>query len=109
MNGFLHFYPGIRKAEILGDGTAKSSNATLGQVSQAVVRIFQKPEETKNRVLMIQSFCISQLDVLRSLERVTGRNGRPSTPTLMSSSRGIKRWQITATGTRSRTWSSPSG
>lgn len=71
-NGFLHFYPDQKRADILGDGTAKSSNSTLSQVSKALVRILQKPEETKNRVLMIQSFCVSQLDVLRSLEKATG-------------------------------------
>ncbi|RKU40261.1 hypothetical protein DL546_001313 [Coniochaeta pulveracea] len=71
-NGFLHFYPEQKRADILGDGTARSSNSTLGQVGKAVVRILQKPEDTKNRVLMIQSFCVSQLDVLRSLEKATG-------------------------------------
>lgn len=71
-NGFLHFYPKERRADILGDGTAKSSNATLGQVAKAVVRVLQRTDVTENRVLMIQSFCVSQNDVLRSLERATG-------------------------------------
>lgn len=70
--GFLHFDLKNRKAQILGDGTKKSSNSTLGQVGKAVVQILLKPEETKNRVLLVQSFCISQLDVLRSLEKATG-------------------------------------
>lgn len=69
---FLHFDLKNRKAEILGDGTRKSSNSTLGQVAKAVVQVLLKEEETKNRVLLIQSFCVSQLDVLRSLERATG-------------------------------------
>lgn len=71
-NGFLHFYPEEKRADILGDGTRKSSNSTLAQVSTALVRVLQKPEETKNRVLMVQSFCVSQLDILRSLEEATG-------------------------------------
>ena len=71
-NGFLHFDVARRTAEILGDGTARSSNATLARISEAVVRILRKPDETRNRVLMVQSFCVSQLDILRSLERVTG-------------------------------------
>ena len=71
-NGFLHFDVAKRKAEILGDGTARSSNATLARISDAVVRILRRPDETRNRVLMVQSFCVSQLDILRSLERVTG-------------------------------------
>jgi nucleoside-diphosphate-sugar epimerase len=71
-NGFLHFYPEEKRADILGDGNRKSSNSTLAQVSTALVRVLQKPEETKNRVLMVQSFCVSQLDILRSLEAATG-------------------------------------
>jgi putative NADH-flavin reductase len=71
-NGFLHFDLKTKKADILGDGTRKSSNSTLGQIGKAVVQILLKPEETENRVLLIQSFCISQLDVLRSLEKATG-------------------------------------
>lgn len=71
-NGFLHFYPEEKRADILGDGTRRSSNSTLAQVSRGVVSILRKPEETTNRVLMLQSFCVSQLDILRSLERVTG-------------------------------------
>jgi hypothetical protein len=71
-NGFLHFYPDKKRAEILGDGLTKSSNSTLAQVGKAVVAILQRLAETENRVLMIQSFCVSQVDVLRSLEKATG-------------------------------------
>lgn len=69
---FLHFDLEKRKAEILGDGTRKSSNSTMAQVVRAVVEVLLKPEETKNRVLLMQSFCVSQLDILRSLEKATG-------------------------------------
>lgn len=75
-NGFLHFYTGERKAEILGNGREKSSTATLGKVAQAVVRVLERFEETRNRVVMVQSFCVSQLEVLRALERVEGREWR---------------------------------
>ena len=71
-NGFLHFYPGEKRAEILGSGEEKSSTATLGKVAEAVVRVLERFEETRNRVLMVQSFCVSQLEVLRALERVVG-------------------------------------
>ncbi|KAB5533387.1 isoflavone reductase family protein [Coniochaeta sp. 2T2.1] len=73
-DGFLHFDLKKRKAEILGDGTRRSSNSTLAQVGRAVVQALLKPEETRNRVLLMQSFCVSQLDILRSLERVMGQD-----------------------------------
>ncbi|KAK4446177.1 hypothetical protein QBC34DRAFT_152154 [Podospora aff. communis PSN243] len=76
-NGFLHFYPDEKRAEILGDGKQKSSLSTLTRVAEAVVKILGAEDavyETgmKSRVLMVQSFCVSQLDVLRVLEEVTG-------------------------------------
>ncbi|KAM7205203.1 hypothetical protein V8F20_003340 [Naviculisporaceae sp. PSN 640] len=73
-NGFLHFYPHENppRAEILGTGNEKSSLTTLPKVAEAVVRILTivPLDRTKNRVLMIQSFCVSQLDVLESLRKV---------------------------------------
>jgi len=76
-NGFLHFWPGERRAEILGDGKAKSSLSTMGRVAEAVVGILGAEEGVyrdgmKGRVLMVQSFCVSQEEVLRVLERVVG-------------------------------------
>ncbi|KAI0017546.1 NmrA-like family protein [Xylariomycetidae sp. FL0641] len=70
--GFLHFDLKGKRADILDDGSMKSSTATLDRVALAVVRILQREEQTRNRVLYIQSFCVSQLEVLRALERATG-------------------------------------
>lgn len=78
-NGFLHFYPFEQppRAHILGNGEQKSSQATLGQVAKAVVSILTGDEEhlekTKNRVLMLQSFCVSQNEVVETLEKVMGK------------------------------------
>ncbi|POS71744.1 NmrA-like family protein [Diaporthe helianthi] len=69
---FLHFDLDARRAEIVDDGNVKSSQATLAQIARATVRILQRPEETKNRMLFIQSFCVSQNEVLRSLEKAMG-------------------------------------
>ncbi|KAI0869194.1 NmrA-like family protein [Hypoxylon argillaceum] len=70
---FLHFDLGARTAEILDHGRYRSSTATLARVGEAVVRILAADEEgTRNRVLFVQSFCVSQLDVLAALERATG-------------------------------------
>ncbi|KAI1496777.1 NmrA-like family protein [Biscogniauxia marginata] len=69
---FLHFDLKTKKADILDDGRYKSSTSTLGRVAEAVVRVLELGEETRNKVIFIQSFCVSQLDVLAALERATG-------------------------------------
>ncbi|KAJ4415542.1 hypothetical protein N0V82_007264 [Gnomoniopsis sp. IMI 355080] len=69
---FLHFNLQTRKADIIDDGDMKSSQATLPQIAKATVRILQRLEETKNRMLFIQSFCVSQNEILRSLEKAMG-------------------------------------
>lgn len=69
---FLHFNMRARRAEIVDDGDMRSSQATLAQIARATVRILQRPEATKNKMLFIQSFCVSQNEVLRSLEKAMG-------------------------------------
>lgn len=69
---FLHFNMQTRKADIIDDGNTRSSQATLPQIAKATVRILQRPEETKNKMLFIQSFCVSQNEVLASLEKAMG-------------------------------------
>ncbi|KAI1338185.1 NmrA-like family protein [Xylariaceae sp. FL0016] len=69
---FLHFDLRARRADFLDGGRYRSSTATLGRVAEAVVRVLRRLERTRDRVLFIQSFCVSQLDVLASLEKATG-------------------------------------
>jgi len=72
--GFLHFDLKTGAADILDGGKYRSSTATLARVAEAVVLVLERDEDErlKNKVLYIQSFCVSQLDVLASLERATG-------------------------------------
>ncbi|RYC56306.1 hypothetical protein CHU98_g9897, partial [Xylaria longipes] len=70
---FLHFDIARRTADILDHGKYKSSTSTLARVGEAIVAIlFTDAETTRNRVLFLQSFCVSQLDVLAALEKATG-------------------------------------
>lgn len=69
---FLHFNMQTKKADIIDDGNTRSSQATLPQIAKATIRILQRPEETKNKMLFIQSFCVSQNEVLASLEKAMG-------------------------------------
>ena len=63
-----------RKALIFDDGDIKFSTTTKETIALAVVHILQKHEETKNRMLYIQSFCVSQNEILQSLERLSGQS-----------------------------------
>lgn len=73
---FLHFDLARRTADILDDGRRPSSTATLGRVAEAVIAVLARDDPaTRNRVLFIQSFCVSQLDVLAALERATAGDG----------------------------------
>ncbi|KAK8111041.1 isoflavone reductase [Apiospora kogelbergensis] len=69
---FLHFNLKTRTADILDDGKYRSSTSTLKRVSEAVAKVLQHEEIGRNRMLFVQSFCVSQLDVLASLEKATG-------------------------------------
>ncbi|TRX94409.1 hypothetical protein FHL15_004564 [Xylaria flabelliformis] len=70
---FLHFDLQNRRADVLDHGKYRSSTATLARVSEAIVAVLADDKETtRNKVLFIQSFCVSQLDVLAALEKATG-------------------------------------
>ncbi|MCJ1322936.1 hypothetical protein MMC15_008286 [Xylographa vitiligo] len=70
--GLLQFKIKERKVRIFDGGDIKWSTTTLDTIGMAVVRILQKEDETKNRMLYIQSFCTTQNEVLGLLENVTG-------------------------------------
>jgi putative NADH-flavin reductase len=70
-SGLLQFDIEARKVCIFDGGEIKWSATTIETIAQAVVRVLQKEDETKNRMLYIQSFCVTQNEVLKSLERIT--------------------------------------
>ena len=71
-SGLLNFDVNERKAQIFDGGDIKWSTTTLSTIGTAVVRILQQEDETQNRMLYIQSFCTTQNEVLRVLEKITG-------------------------------------
>ena len=71
-NALLQFDIKKKKVRIFDGGDIRWSTTTLATVGQATVRILQKENETKNRMLYIQSFCVTQKEVLKSLKRVSG-------------------------------------
>jgi putative NADH-flavin reductase len=73
-SGLLQFDIEACKARIFDGGEIKWSATTIETIARAVVRVLQKEDETKNRMLYIQSFCVTQNEVLKSLEHVTDRS-----------------------------------
>lgn len=57
---------------LFGDGDVKINTSTWPQVGRAVAAVFAEPEKFKNRSVHINSFYVSQKDMLESVERVTG-------------------------------------
>lgn len=71
-DGLLHFDLDAQKAQILDAGDIKASTSTLRRVAESVVAVLQRPQQTRNRAVYVQSFCPTQLEILASLERATG-------------------------------------
>ena len=75
-----HFFEHGLSTELLGfnlrKGTVKLydggkgmwSASTMGQIGRAVLAVVRKEEETAGEVLYVQSFCVSQLEVLEAVE-----------------------------------------
>ncbi|KAL9622250.1 MAG: hypothetical protein Q9160_003433 [Pyrenula sp. 1 TL-2023] len=70
--GLLQIDLKARKARVFDGSGGKWSASTLARVGEATVRVLepQREEATANRVLLVQSFCVSQKEVLGLLEKV---------------------------------------
>jgi putative NADH-flavin reductase len=73
-DGFMHVDIPRRRAEYLDQGTYRASASTLHRVAEAAVRVLERDEVTGNRVIYVQSFCVTQAEVVAALERVTGKS-----------------------------------
>lgn len=57
---------------LFGDGNTKINTTTWPQVGRAVVAIMDDPERWRNRSVYVNSFYVSQRDMLASIERLSG-------------------------------------
>ncbi|KAJ9604958.1 hypothetical protein H2200_010347 [Cladophialophora chaetospira] len=72
--GFLHLNLAQQKAEILGDGNTKFSATNVPDIAQAVHGVLQQYDTVyRNKYIFIQSLLTSQNEVLKALEKVTGK------------------------------------
>lgn len=70
---FLHIFLQDRRADIIDDGEKKrASISTLARVGEATARILQHTEQTANQMLYVQSFCVSQTEIVRAFEKAIG-------------------------------------
>ena len=70
-NSLLCFDVVARKAYIQDGGDIKFSASNLPFIAKAVVKVLERLEQTANQMLYIQSFRVSQNEVLGVLEKVT--------------------------------------
>ncbi|KAK0945841.1 hypothetical protein LTR29_002698 [Friedmanniomyces endolithicus] len=70
---FVHLWPAEHRADILDDGETRFSMSTLSRVAEATVRVLERPAETRNRMLYVQSFCVTQREIIAAYEAVMGR------------------------------------
>ncbi|KIX08666.1 uncharacterized protein Z518_03323 [Rhinocladiella mackenziei CBS 650.93] len=72
MSGFFQFDWKTKKVLLIDGGETKWVATTLDTVALAVVRALEKAEETKNRLLLIQDFRVSQREILDAIQEKTG-------------------------------------
>ena len=70
--GFLGFSLKERKANIYNDGNDTWSTSTMATIGLAVKNAMLIPEKTANKYVYIDSFTVSQNQVLASFEKATG-------------------------------------
>lgn len=68
---FLKVDVNQRHVKMLDEGDVKSSYSTRARIGEAVVRVLQRPEQTANQVLFVQSFCVTQRQIVDAFEKAT--------------------------------------
>ncbi|KAK3361842.1 hypothetical protein B0T24DRAFT_724305 [Lasiosphaeria ovina] len=73
----LSIDPALRRIGIFDGGYTYCSYSTVRLAAAAVLRVLDNPDKTKNKVVHVQSFCVSQDELKASLERVTHQRWTP--------------------------------
>ena len=68
----MGFDIGKKQALILNDGNVRWSTTTMPTIGLAIKNSFLTPEKTANQYLFIDSFTVTSMEVMASLERATG-------------------------------------
>lgn len=70
---FLHIFLKEKRADILDDGETKFSVSTLERIGEATAQILARADDdgTRNQTLYVQSFCVSQQQIIAAYEKAT--------------------------------------
>jgi uncharacterized protein YbjT (DUF2867 family) len=71
--GFFGLDPATKTAKIFRDGRSVITTTNLRTVGEAVVRILERQEETRNLFVTVNSFQTTQLELLETAEKITGQ------------------------------------
>jgi nucleoside-diphosphate-sugar epimerase len=71
--GLLKFDVRARKAYVQDGGDVKFSASNLDFIAKAVVRVLERKEETRDKLLYVHSHYVTQNEVLAALEKATGK------------------------------------
>ena len=72
LGGFMGFDQQARKATIFGSGDNKWSTTTLASIGLAVKNALLLPDEAANKYLYVDSFTVSQNQILATFEKAMG-------------------------------------
>nr|POE77742.1 pinoresinol reductase 2 [Quercus suber] len=70
---FIHLYPREARADILDDGATRFSLSTLAQIGRATAAVLTHPDASRDKMLYVHSFLVSQMQVVAAFERATGQ------------------------------------
>ncbi|KAL2878915.1 hypothetical protein SGCOL_005883 [Colletotrichum sp. CLE4] len=63
-----------KTATLVDGGNTRFTTSNTAQIGRAIVAVLNHPDETKNQLVFTESFTTTQLEVLASLEKLTGEN-----------------------------------
>nr|XP_023908591.1 uncharacterized protein LOC112020264 [Quercus suber]POF15520.1 hypothetical protein CFP56_48715 [Quercus suber] len=68
---FIHLYPREARADVLDAGETRFSLSTLAQIGRATAAVLVNADATRNKMLYVHSFLVSQRQVITAFEQAT--------------------------------------
>ncbi|KAH7389119.1 isoflavone reductase [Cadophora sp. MPI-SDFR-AT-0126] len=70
--GFIGFNLATKSALLVDGGETKFTTSTVAQIARSLIAILNHAEQTANKLVFVESFTTTQVQVLGALEKVTG-------------------------------------
>ncbi|KAH7129172.1 isoflavone reductase, partial [Dactylonectria macrodidyma] len=70
--GMIGFDIANKTVTLVDEGKTRFTTSTVAQIGRSIISVLKHPDETKNRLVYVESFTTTQLEILAAFQKLTG-------------------------------------